>query len=140
MIINYWQQQAYQLGVKVASDRSASAFGLRGILHLVKDADGLESAAVSVPAGLVCGICDNLNEPGAELLKTGEQIDAYITVFDPGELAMLGSEKLAHDRGRAFDYSLGRLMCVEAEDKPIKAWVVRVHSPELKALRRNHDF
>jgi hypothetical protein len=82
-------------------------------------------------------------EPGVELPLRDGRLDAHITVFRAEELlAMGGAGAIKNDRGKSFRYSLGRLVELEPAGWPevAKAWVIRVHSPELQQLRRSYGL
>lgn len=138
---SWWQLQAYRTGIKLAHDGGKSSYDMCGLLQVTKTAQG-DLASLAVPGSLVCGVFEAMNQPGAELLFKEGQIDSAVTVFDPKELAIIGVEKLAADRGRSFNYSLGRLLEVKPDNGKDgdKAWVLRIHAPELKTLRRSHGF
>jgi hypothetical protein len=100
---------------------------------------------LSAPAALVRGAFDALSEPGVELPLRDGRLQAAIAVMLPDELDLVGgASALINDRGKAFKYSLGRLVAFDPAERLLagvsRAWAFRVHSPELQALRRSHGL
>jgi hypothetical protein len=139
---SYWDRQAWLLGEKVAADQVV-AYNLAGRLY-VSDAAGKPWGLLSVPNAMVRGIFSAMQEPGIELpLRDDGQLDAHISVFRPEEIAILGgADALLNDRGKVFHYTIGRLVSVEPDGWPdvSKCWMLRIHSPELQALRRSYGL
>jgi hypothetical protein len=132
---------AYDLGTKVAADLTPS-YSLVGTLF-VSDATGRQYGLLTVPNAMVRGVFDAMHEPGIELPLRDGRLDAHVTVFRPEELDLIGgADAIKNDRGKPFRYSLGRLCELTPDGWPdaSKAWVIRVHSPELQQLRRSHGL
>lgn len=127
-----------QLG-KEAADHTP-AYNLSGMLYVAKTGFGM----LSVPNALVRGVYAAMHEPGIELPRgpNDEPFNAHITVFRPEEVTALGGEEKLTERGKRFFYRLGGLVSVEPLEYPgvSKVWMLRVHSPELQALRRSYGF
>ncbi len=142
-----WQVQVYMAGTKLAadSDTAAPAYNLAGMLY-VSSQEGKPWGLLSVPNALVRGVFDAMQEPGIELPPgptPAAALNAHISVFNPDDIDMLGgAEKLRNDRGKTFRYTLGRLVEVAPNGWAdiAKCWVLRVHSPELQALRRSYGL
>jgi hypothetical protein len=102
---------------------------------------------LSVPNALVHGIFSALGAPGVELPpgRDGGRMNAHIVVMHPEEVARAGGADQITERGKQFHYSLGRLY-ESAPDEDwhwpgmARIWSVRVHSPELQALRRSYGL
>ena len=116
------------------------AYNLVGLLQ-VTQLTGEPWGILTVPNALLRGVFDAMQEPGLELPFDSEgRLTAHISVFRPEEIAQLGGpDALKNDRGKPFRYTLGRLVALEPEGwKDVaKCFVIRVHSPELQALRRS---
>lgn len=128
----------YELGqtVKAASD-AVPSYDLSGMLQLSPSGWLL----LNVPNALVRGVYDALDETGLELPSDDDgKLNAHISVMRPEELAMIGGADKVSERGKHFRYSIGRLVTVEPNGWPgvSKCWMLRVHSPELQALRRSY--
>jgi len=144
----YWAGQAYRLGEKLASDASPS-YSLRGLLHTTRGGGDQGADKVwgllSVPNALVRGVFDAMDENGVELPLSGPEgrLNAHITVLRPDEIAMCGGpEAFTKDRGRAFRYTLGRLVEFDPAGWPemSRCWAIRCHSPELQQMRRSYGL
>ncbi len=141
---------AYQTGERVgafykaAADAPAAApepaYNLAGTLYLSESGYVL----LQVPNALVRGVFSAMHEPGAELPPSGpdDRLNAHVTVFRPEELERIGGGAKVTERGKQYRYSIGRLMSVEPEGWPemAKVWYLKVHSPELQALRRSYGL
>lgn len=143
----YAHRQAHLLGLKRAADETSEAtpaYNMSGLLYLSESSSGEPWALLTVPNALVRGVFDGMHEPGIELPPNGKgRLDAHISVMRPEEIASLGGAKaIENDRGKPFKYSLGRLVSLEPAGwkEMERAWMIRVHSPELQALRRSHGL
>lgn len=129
-------------GMKLAAD-GTPAYDLAGVLQVVEH-QSRPWGLVSVPNALVRGVFQALDEPGVELPTDDRgELRAHISVFRPEEIeAVGGADALAHDRGRRFRYTLGRLVKFQPEGWPgvETCWMIRVHSPEIQALRRSYGL
>lgn len=139
-VLDAWGQ-ALGRRAKSASDGPAPlvAYNLAGTLYLSETGWLL----LSVPNALVRGIFAAMHEPGAELPPgPGGKFNAHITVMDAEELERIGGAEKVTERGKQFKYSLGRMVEVEPSGWPgmAKAWLLRVHSPELQRLRRSYGL
>jgi hypothetical protein len=100
---------------------------------------------LSVPNAMVRGIFKAMNEPGAEMptdSTTGE-LNAHISVMRPEEIEMIGGANvLKNDRGKQFRYTLQRLesLVPVGWEEMSRAWMMRVHSPELQKLRKSYGL
>jgi hypothetical protein len=85
-----------------------------------------------------------LDAPGAELpLHEDGRLTAHISVMSADEVTRVGGpQALLHDRGRRFNFSLGRLVEISDPGQPgmSKVWVIRVFSTELAKLRRSYGL
>ncbi len=117
------------------------AYNLAGTLQLL----GTGWVVVSVPNALVRGVFDAMAEPGIEL-PPGATGMAHVPVFSPEELAKLGGADRITERGRQFNYTLGRLVAMDpGADEPgiARLWAFRVHSGGpggLQELRRSYGL
>jgi len=131
----------YDLGrhLKEAGDTEPS-YALSGMLYAIPNG----WVILSVPNALVRGVFDAMDEPGVELPPSGEdgKLNARISVFRPEEVEQLGGIDKITERGKRFAYSIGRLETVEPAGWPAmsRAWLLRVHSPELQNLRRSYGL
>jgi hypothetical protein len=124
--------------VKRAGDQTV-AYNLSGQLYHA--ATGW--LCLSVPNALVHGIFAAMDEPGVELPPGPDgRLNAHVSVMRPEEVELAGGADKITERGKRFGYSLGRFVEVEPDGwKDVaKAWFVRVHSPELQALRRSYGL
>lgn len=141
----YWDRQAYLLGglLKAASDGPVvPSYALSGLLY-VSEGPGGPWGLLAVPNALVRGAFDALDVTGAELPLQDGKLSAHISVFRSEELKALGGpEAIRNDRGKKFSYSLGRLIELVPDGWAgvSRVWAVRVHSPELQALRRSYGL
>ena len=60
----------------------------------------------------------------------------------PEELKQIGGADKVTERGKQFHYTLSRLYSVEPDgwSDMARVWFLRVHSPELQALRRSYGL
>jgi hypothetical protein len=136
-----WAEAMFAHGqqfVKHAGDPTV-AYNLAGVLQLSSTTGYL---LLSVPNTLVRGVFSAMREPGIEL-PTGPAGDfmAHITVMRPEEIEQIGGADKITERGKQYHYTLGRLMELEPETPGIaKVWYIRVHSPELQALRQSYGL
>lgn len=142
--IGYWNKQAMLVGEKIAATKGNVSYNLSGMLY-IKDGSHGTWGMLSVPNALVHGVFSAMDETGIELPPSGsdEKLNAHITVFRPDEIKMLGgADKMKNDRGKRFVYTVGRLVSFDPRGWPemAKAWVLRVHSPELQSLRRSYGL
>jgi hypothetical protein len=126
--------------VKAAADDAEVVYNLVGQLHLSPSGWLL----LSVPNPLVRGVFAAMHEPGLELPPgpSGGPMNAHITVMRPEELTQIGGADLVTERGKQYHYTLGRLYAVAPTgfQDVAKAYVIRVHSPELQTLRRSYGL
>lgn len=132
----------FELGqrVKEASD-AVPAYNLSGALYLSSNG----WLMLAVPNALVRGFFSAMAEPGVELPPSGPdgKLNGHCTVMKPAELAMIGGADKITERGKQFHYSIGRWVEVENPEgwpEVSKVWMLRVHSPELQALRRSYGL
>jgi hypothetical protein len=134
----------YRLGtelVKTAGEMTP-AYNLAGMLYHKYGSHG-DWIMLAVPNALVHGVFSAMSEAGIELPKTSAgRVEAHITVLRPEEITALGGPAKVTERGKQFHYRLGGLVTVEPEGWPEMAqvWMLRVHSPELQALRRSYGL
>lgn len=99
---------------------------------------------LQVPNALVRGVFAAMHEPGAELPPSGPdgRLNAHISVFRKEELDAIGGADAVTERGKQFKYSIGRLMSVvpSSWSEMGRVWFLKVHSPELQALRRSYGM
>lgn len=138
--MSYEIGQAHVLLIKSAADKPAVSHSLSGELY--KSQSGW--ILLSVPNSLVRGAFDALDEPGIELPPSPEgRLNAHISVMRPEELEAAGidADKI-QERGKRFHYTLGPLQTVNPAgwDAVSKCWFIKVHSPELKQLRKSYGM
>lgn len=136
---------AYHIGERIGglykeAAEAEPAYNLAGTLYLSPSGYIL----LQVPNALVRGVFSAMHEPGAELPPSGPdgRMNAHVTVMHPEDLEAIGGADKVTERGKQYRYSIGRLMEVEPEGWPemAKAWYLKVHSPELQALRRSYGL
>jgi hypothetical protein len=97
-----------------------------------------------VPAALVQGIFDAIDETGIELPgdRDGRPLRAHISVMRPEETQSLGGAGKISERGHHFHYTLGPIKAVDKPGHPAysKVWMVGISSPELMQLRRSYGL
>lgn len=124
---------------KTAGD-ATPAYNLSGALYLSESGYIL----MQVPNAIVRGIFSAMSEPGIELPPNGpdKRLNAHATIFRPEELEGIGGGDKITERGKQFKYSIGRLMTVVPDSWPgiERVWYLKVHSPELQALRRSYGL
>lgn len=137
-----WAALCFKMGtdlVKQAGDPEL-VYNLSGRLYKTPD----DWIMLSVPNALVRGVFSAMHEPGIELppQEDGGGLNAHISVMRPEELAQLGGGDKITERGKQYTYTLGRIYSVEPEGWPdmSKVWYIKVHSPELQALRRSYGL
>lgn len=132
--------RAGRLIVEKSAGDAAPAYNLTGTLYR----SGSGWILLQVPNALVRGVFAAMNEPGAELPPSGDdgRLNAHISVFRAEELDAIGGADAITERGKQFKYSIGRLMSVEPAtwSEMGRVWFLKVHSPELQALRRSYGL
>jgi hypothetical protein len=136
-------QAAYDIGQKVAGDFSL-ATNMAGRFY-VSTHKGQNWGLLNVPNALVLGVFHAMDEPGIELPPDSgsEKLNAHITVMRPEEIAAIGGpDKLKHDRGKNFSYTIGRMvsMVPNGWKEMSKCWALRVISPALQTLRKSYGL
>lgn len=136
-----WAALLFQAGQALVKAAEAElAYNLAGRLYV--SASGY--LLLSVPNALVRGTFSAMAEPGIELPPSGPdgQLNAHVTVMSPDELTLVGGADAVTERGKQFRYTLGRVYGVEPAGWPEmrRVWFIRVHSPELQALRRSYGL
>jgi hypothetical protein len=128
----------FEMGAKQAGD-AAPSYALSGMLY--KSDSGW--VLLSVPNALVRGVFAAMDEPGVELPVRDGGLEAHISVMSPEEVASLGGPDKITERGKRFSYRLGGLVTVQPDGRQHeleKAWLLRIFSPELQALRRSYGL
>mgnify|MGYP005840088585 CR=1 FL=1 len=133
-------RRLFHLGrqIKEGADLSP-AYNLSGMLYASKSGFLL----LSVPNALVRGVFAAMDEPGIELPPGPDDgpFEAHISVMRPEELELIGGIDRISERGKRFCYRLGGLVSTEPEQSShSRVWMLRVHSPELQALRRSYGL
>jgi hypothetical protein len=135
--------QGLAQGIVKAGADLKPAYNLVGQLYHKKGGMG-DWIMLSVPNALVRGVYAAMDEPGIELPPSGpeERLDAHISVIRPDELAALGGPEKITERGKQFKYRIGGLVSTAPAGWPDMShvWMLRVHSPELQALRRSYGL
>lgn len=128
-------RRLFTLGKEAAAH--TPSYSLSGMLY----AGSSGYLLLTVPNALVRGVFAAMDEPGIELPRgpNDEPFAAHVTVMRPEEIATLGGMERINERGKRFSYRLGGLVSVEPEHYA-KAWLLRVHSPDLQALRRSYGL
>ena len=150
--LDYWDRQAYTLGVKVAEDANAAndaavptpSYSMTGTLYLKINSKNEPWLMLSVPAALVRGVFDGLHEPGIELpLDSKGMLTPHVSCIRPEEILLAGGpDAFRNDRGKPFKYNLGQLIEFEPDGwkEMDRCWVLKVHSPELQQMRISHGL
>ncbi len=97
---------------------------------------------LSVPNALALGVFKAMSEPGISLPgDAANPFNAHISVIRPEELAQIGEPEIS-ERGKPFRYTIGRFYSVVPAGWPNveKVWFLKVHSPELQALRKSYGL
>ena len=136
-----WVECIFGVGAEAVKQADSQVeYNLAGTLYLSSSGYLL----LSVPNALLHGVFSAMHEPGIELPPPGPggQLNAHITVCLPDELTLIGGSNKITERGKQFHYTLGRLYSMEPDGYPDVARVygLRVHSPELQALRRSYGL
>lgn len=135
--------QGIAQGIVKQSADLQPAYNMAGRLFHKKGSMG-DWIMLSVPNALVHGVFAAMDEPGIELPPSGpeEKLDAHISVIRPDELAALGGPNRITERGKQFRYRIGGLVSTAPAGWPEMShvWMLRVHSPELQALRRSYGL
>ena len=137
-------KQAYDLGVKMASDLTP-AYDLAGMLYAKhSERHGGAWLMLSVPNAMVRGVFDALDARGVELPPSGEGrgLEAHISVMRPEEIDKIGGIDKITERGKRFNYRIGGLVKCKPEgwSEMSDCWMLKVHSPELQELRRSYGL
>lgn len=127
-----WIKGVFDAGVKLA-EAPEVAYNLVGVLQFHNS-----RIILSVPNALVRGIFSAMREPGIEL---PEHFSAHIVVMRPEEVTGLGGPDKISERGKQYEYTLGRLYAAESPEPGIaKVWFLRAHSPQLQQLRKSYGL
>ena len=130
--------------IKISGDHPSPVYTMAGTLYAgVRDYRPV--ILLTVPVAIVRGAFDALSEEGIELPSDSGHVLSGVVVISAEELAALGGvEKLVNDRGRSFNYSLGRVVAYDPSSGEApgisRLWAYRVHSPQLQQLRRSHGL
>lgn len=137
-----WAAIAFKAGtelVKQAGDAKL-VYNLSGAIYLSSSGWLL----MAVPNALVRGIFSAMKEPGIELPPSGPDgmLNAHVSVMNKDDVEMIGGPDKITERGKSFEYTLGRIYEVEPDgwSEMAKVWFVKVHSPELQELRRSYGL
>lgn len=113
---------------------------LSGLLQAIKTGHLI----VGVPASLVRGVFDAMDEPGITLPSSvdGGTLKAGIVVMSPEEVESIGGPSKITERGKQFSYQLGELIERPAKNWPgiSSCWHLKIISPELGKLRRTYGL
>lgn len=125
---------------EVQDQEKRAAVQLSGVLQAAKSGHLL----VGVPAALVRGVFDAMDEPGISLPSAvdGEALRAGIVVMSPDELEQVGGAAKITERGKHFSYRLGNIVEAPARGWAgvSKCWHLEIKSPELKQLRKTYGL
>lgn len=95
---------------------------------------------LSVPAALVRGAFDALNEPGIELYKYEGSFNPHITIMTSDEVTSIGADNIT-DRGHTANYRISGLKHVKPSGKDIsRVWFLEVKSPDLEKIRKSYGL
>ena len=99
---------------------------------------------LSVPNALARGVFSSLDEPGVELPPSSDSgaFNAHISVMRPEEVEQIGGAYKITERGRDFNYIIGKLKTVPPSGWPemSKAWILPVRSLPLERLRKSYGL
>jgi len=139
---SYYHQRLYADGqalCKLAGDAEPS-YSLSGMLY----ASSTGWIMLKVPNALVQGVFAAMDEHGVELPPSGPEnsLNAHISVMRPEEVELIGGIDKITERGKRYNYRIGGLVTVTPAGWPEmnQVWMLRVHSPELQALRRSYGL
>lgn len=136
------QRRLFELGRSFLKEASVPepSYSLSGMLYVTPGGYGM----LSVPNAIVRGVFNAMDEHGVELPPGPDgKLNAHITVFRPEELEMIGGPEKLTERGKRFYYRIGGLTTVDNPggwQEIARVWMLRVHSPELQALRRSYGL
>lgn len=140
ILTNDYRAANLALWYEVQDQEKRAAVQLSGVLQATKSGHLL----VGVPAALVRGVFDAMDEPGISLPSAvdGEALRAGIVVMSPDELEQVGGASKISERGKSFSYQLGNLVETTAKGWPgvSKCWHLEIKSPVLKVLRKTYGL
>lgn len=95
-------------------------------------------AKLEIPEALAQGLFSSLGEPGV----APSPGNAHITVMGEDEVAKLGGPDAISEKGRTYNFRLGRVKSVNPSgwQEMKRVWFITCYSPELKALRKAHGL
>lgn len=143
-----WAEEAYRIGRHVATryDEKRAEFAEPEVSYTLAGTLQLSASGwllLNVPNALVQGVFSAMQEPGLELPPSDSdgRLNAHISVMSKKEVAAIGPDKIS-ERGKQFRYTLGRFYAVNPDgwlDFDV-VYMIRIHSPELQALRRSYGL
>lgn len=140
ILTNDYRADNLVLWHEVQDQEKRAAVQLSGVLQAAKSGHLL----VGVPAALVRGVFDAMDEPGISLPSAvdGESLRAGIVVMSPDELEQVGGAAKITERGKHFSYRLGNIVEAPARGWAgvSKCWHLEIKSPELKQLRKTYGL
>jgi hypothetical protein len=95
---------------------------------------------LTVPASLIRGVFDALNEPGAEFVVRNNRTEAAIKVMTKAEVDKIGSPDKVTERGHSYNYTLGPIVELPANGDYDKLWAISIDSKDLEDIRKSYGL
>ena len=95
---------------------------------------------LTVPASLIKGVFDALDEPGAEFVVRNSRTECAIKVMTKEEIAKLGGVSHISERGHSYHYTLGPIVELPATGDYDKLWAISIKSNDLEDIRKSYGL
>ena len=95
---------------------------------------------LTVPASLIKGVFDALDEPGAEFVVRNSRTESAIKVMTKEEIAKLGGVSHISERGHSYHYTLGPIVELPATGDYDKLWAISIKSNDLEDIRKSYGL
>ena len=95
---------------------------------------------LTVPASLIKGVFDALDEPGAEFVVRNNRTESAIKVMTKEEVDKLGGINHITERGHSYHYTLGPIVELPASGEYDKLWAISIMSEDLEDIRKSYGL
>lgn len=95
---------------------------------------------LTVPASLIKGVFDALDEPGAEFVVRNNRTESAIKVMTKEEVDKLGGINHITERGHSYHYTLGPIVELPASGEYDKLWAISIKSEDLEDIRKSYGL
>lgn len=95
---------------------------------------------LTVPASLIKGVFDALDEPGAEFVVRNNRTESAIKVMTKEEVDKLGGINHITERGHSYHYTLGPIVEMPASGEYDKLWAISIKSEDLEDIRKSYGL